>query len=60
MAVDCFDERQHILNAMTNAERLRMLTTLSNGEMTVGNLAQLLASAGRRCRDNWRSSGPWI
>jgi DNA-binding transcriptional ArsR family regulator len=40
VVVDTFHMKAELLNVMANAQRLRVLTTLSDGEMGVGNLAE--------------------
>jgi DNA-binding transcriptional ArsR family regulator len=42
MVVDLFAEKADLLNVIANAQRLRMLTVLSDGEMSVGPLAEHL------------------
>lgn len=42
MITDRFERKAELLTAMANAQRLRMLTVLSNEEMAVGNLAEHL------------------
>lgn len=37
--MDVFQQKAELLNVMANAQRLRVLSTLSEGEMAVGNLA---------------------
>jgi DNA-binding transcriptional ArsR family regulator len=40
VVVDRFEAKAELLSVMANAQRLRVLTTLSEGEMAVGNLAE--------------------
>jgi ArsR family transcriptional regulator, virulence genes transcriptional regulator len=40
MIDDEFNEKAALLNVMANAQRLRMLTTMLEGEISVGTLAQ--------------------
>jgi len=40
VVVDRFEVKAELLSVMANAQRLRVLTTLSEGEMAVGNLAE--------------------
>jgi DNA-binding transcriptional ArsR family regulator len=42
MEDDLFQSKAELLSIMANAQRLRMLTTLSEGEISVGPLAQRL------------------
>ena len=40
VVVDRFEVKAELLSVMANAQRLRVLTTWSEGEMAVGNLAE--------------------
>jgi DNA-binding transcriptional ArsR family regulator len=42
MVKDMFERKAELLTALANAQRLRMLTELSNDEISVGPLAQRL------------------
>jgi DNA-binding transcriptional ArsR family regulator len=42
MTDDLYQSKAELLGIMANAQRLRMLTTLSEGEISVGPLAQRL------------------